>query len=163
MPGFPDLTAYRRPCTARVMFVLAALSLILAAATERAAAQIETKWSTLSEVELLEVEEDGNMRSIPRFPETIRALDGKQVYMSGYMIPLGFAEEQDNFLLSAWPGDGCYFHMPGGPESIVEIRAAEMFDFSYDTIAMTGTLELVEDDPFGLIYRMVDARPADGD
>lgn len=144
----------------RLIVLIAAAAIFAAMTPAESTAQIETKWSTLSEVELLEVQEDGETRSIPRFPESLRNLDGKQVYMSGYMIPLGFAEEQDNFLLSAWPGDGCYFHMPGGPESIVEIRAAEMFDFSYDTIAMTGTLELVEDDPFGLIYRMTDARPA---
>lgn len=140
-----------------ILAMVAATAMFPGAST----AQIETKWSTLSEVELIEVQEEGETRSIPRFPDSLRELDGKRVYMSGYMIPLGFAEEQDNFLLSAWPGDGCYFHMPGGPESIVEIRAAEMFDFSYDTIAMTGTLELVEDDPFGLIFRMTDARPAD--
>lgn len=149
--------------TTQTLLAAALVVLVTSGSPADSAAQIDTKWSTLSKVELLEVEEDGEMRSIPRFPESIRALDGKQVYMSGYMIPLGFAEEQDNFLLSAWPGDGCYFHMPGGPESIVEIRAAEMFDFTYDTIAMTGTLELVEDDPFGLIYRMTDARPADMD
>lgn len=153
------------PAISRGILLPAILSMAMlfaaGAVPSDAFAQIETKWSKLSEVELLEVQEDGETRSIPRFPESLKELDGKEVYMSGYMIPLGFAEEQDNFLLSAWPGDGCYFHMPGGPESIVEIRAAEMFDFSYDTIAMTGTLELVEDDPFGLIYRMTDARPAD--
>ena len=77
------------------------------------------------------------------------------------MIPLDFSQIQSNFLISMLPGDGCYFHMPGGAESIAEVQAEEGVEFSYDTIEMVGTLQVLKDDPYGLLYRIVDAKPVD--
>ena len=133
------------------------LMLIVAPAT----AQDRVGWDTLARVTFEEQEDDGWITYIPTFSEEIEALNGQEVRLAGFMIPLDFSQVQSNFLISMLPGDGCYFHMPGGAESIAEVRAEEGVEFSYDTIEMVGTLQVLKDDPYGLLYRIVDAKPVD--
>ena len=141
---------------ARLLAILL-LMLIVAPAT----AQDRVGWDTLARVTFEEQEDDGWITYIPTFSEEIEALTGQEVRLAGFMIPLDFSQVQSNFLISMLPGDGCYFHMPGGAESIAEVRAEEGVEFSYDTIEMVGTLQVLKDDPYGLLYRIVDAKPVD--
>lgn len=141
---------------ARLLAILL-LMLIVAPAT----AQDRVGWDTLARVTFEEQEDDGWITYIPTFSEEIEALNGQEVRLAGFMIPLDFSQVQSNFLISMLPGDGCYFHMPGGAESIAEVRAEEGVEFSYDTIEMVGTLQVLKDDPYGLLYRIVDAKPVD--
>ena len=51
--------------------------------------------------------------------------------------------------------------MPGGPESVVEVKAKAGLKYSLDPVAVQGRLELVKNDPAaGLFYRLHDAVPA---
>ena len=122
-------------------------------------AQQETTWQMLMQAEFEEVETPEGPRWLPNFPPEVERLDGTSVRVAGYMIPLGYEEEQTHFLVSAYPGDGCFFHLPGGPNAVVEVRAERGVTFTYDRIAVQGDLELLRDDPYGLLYRMADARP----
>lgn len=115
-------------------------------------------WQLLMQAGFEEVATPEGLQWKPQFPPEVEELDGTEVRLVGYMIPLGYEEKQTHFLLSAFPGHGCYFHMPGGPESIMEVRATEGVAFSYDTISVEGRLELLHDDPYGLLYRLVDAQ-----
>ena len=62
-----------------------------------------------------------------------------------------------HFSLAANPPT-CFFCLPGGAESIVEVKCARPVDFVMDPIAMSGRLEVVENNDFGLIYRMTQAQ-----
>lgn len=124
-----------------------------------AMAQETVDWRALANVSYEKTEVDGYTTYIPQFADDVVPLDGQKVKLSGFMIPLDFSEVQTNFLISAMPGDGCYFHMPGGPNSIAEIQAELGVDFTYDTVEIEGTLQLLKDDPYGLLYRIVDAKP----
>ena len=127
-----------------------------------ALAQERVGWDTLGRVSFEEqIEDDGWITYIPTFSDEVQALDGQTVRLAGFMIPLDFSQIQSNFLISMLPGDGCYFHMPGGAESIAEVQAEEGVEFSYDTIEMVGTLQVLKEDPYGLLYRIVDAKPVD--
>jgi hypothetical protein len=44
---------------------------------------------------------------------------------------------------------------------VVEVKADRGMDFTYDTIAVKGQLELLQDDPWGLMYRLTDAKPVE--
>ena len=138
---------------------LSGLLALTAALAPSALAQQEASWESLMQVEYEEIDTAKGKQWIPQFARDIRNLDQKTVRVSGYMIPLGYEEEQTHFLISAWPGDGCYFHLPGGPNSVIEVKAQRGVEFTYDTIAVKGKLELLRDDPYGLLYRMVDAEP----
>lgn len=106
-----------------------------------------------------EVNTPEGRRWVPKFPAEVEQLNAKTVRISGYMIPLGYEEKQTHFLISAWPGDGCYFHLPGGPNSVIEVKAEKGIEFSYDTISIQGRMTLLRDDPYGLLYRLTDAQP----
>ncbi|MEM9996659.1 MAG: DUF3299 domain-containing protein [Bacteroidota bacterium] len=120
-------------------------------------------WRTLLQAGFEEVTTPDGIQWNPMFPPDVEELDETEVSMTGYMIPLGYEEKQTLFLLSAFPGHGCFFHMPGGPESIIEVRATRGVAFSYDTITVEGRLQLLRDDPYGLLYRLVDAEYSLGD
>ena len=142
------------------LFLLSGLLALTAALAPAAVAQQEAPWEAFMQVEWDQVETDDGIQWVPQFNQDIQDLEQKSVLVTGYMIPLSFEENQTHFLISAWPGDGCFFHMPGGPSAIVEVKAPRGVAYTYDTIAIEGTLELLRDDPYGLLYRMVDAKPA---
>lgn len=123
-------------------------------------AQHEASWEMLMQAGFEETATPEGPTWTPVFPSEIEQLNGTSVQVAGYMIPLGFEKEQTHFLVSAYPGDGCFFHLPGGPSSVVEVKATRGIAFTYDTITMKGQLELLHDDPWGLMYRMTDAKPA---
>ena len=74
------------------------------------------------------------------------------------MLPLENAERQRHFLLTANP-PSCFFCLPGGPETVVEVMAREPVAFGLDAVVMDGRLQLLEDDDSGLLYRMTEAVP----
>jgi hypothetical protein len=110
-------------------------------------------WEVLSKVKV--VEKDNLLA--PEFSEDVLSLDGKIVTLRGYMMPLDQAKKQKNFILSANPVAACYFCLPGGPETMVEVKAQKSVPFNYNPIVVTGKLELLEDDPMGMYYRLIDA------
>ncbi|RMH63182.1 MAG: DUF3299 domain-containing protein [Bacteroidetes bacterium] len=120
-------------------------------------AQQQISWDTLAQVQIVRGEQE---QFVPRFEPPVQALAGKEVRLKGFMMPLDQAAEQQHFILSAAPVANCFFCMPGGPESLIEVLAAETVPFTYDPIEVTGTLELLEDDPMGMYYRIRDARVA---
>ncbi len=111
-------------------------------------------WDVLAKVETVEKD----LLMIPKFSEDIKALDGQVIQLRGYIMPLDQAKEQKHFVLSANPVAGCYFCVPGGPESMVEVKAKKKVKFGYNPITISGTLELLADDPMGMYYRLTDAQ-----
>ena len=144
----------------RTCALVAALIIATAGLAPSAWAQQEASWETLMQASFEETSTPEGLEWTSVFPSEIEQLDGRSVQVVGYMIPLSFEKEQTHFLISAYPGDGCFFHLPGGPNSVVEVKADRGMDFTYDTIAITGQLELLHDDPWGLMYRLSDAKPA---
>ena len=112
-----------------------------------------TDWQVLGDVTMVEKD---NLY-VPDFGEDIKALDGKVISLKGYMMPLEQSKEQTNFILSANPIASCFFCGPDGASSLVEIQARKAVAFSYNPVIITGTLELLEDDPMGMFYRLVNA------
>jgi hypothetical protein len=50
--------------------------------------------------------------------------------------------------------------MPGGPESMVEVKMKTPVKYSFDALVVTGKLSVLKDDPSGIFYRITDAEPA---
>jgi len=86
----------------------------------------------------------------------IKALDGQDVKLMGFIYPLEGGLEHARFLLTAWP-PSCPFCLPAGPAQMVEVFCAEPVEFSEGAVLMTGRFELLEDDPSGMYYRMHEA------
>jgi uncharacterized protein len=111
-----------------------------------------TSWRTLAQVELVKK----NNKLGPSFAPAVSALDGKKLQLEGFMIPLDIGDNQRRFLLVAAPPH-CSFCLPAGPDSMIEIRASKGVRYRFEAVSLTGTFQLLKDDPAGLYYRLTDA------
>lgn len=92
-----------------------------------------------------------------KFGPDVSALDGKDVKLRGYMMPLEQAARQSRFVLTALP-PSCPFCLPAGPDQLVEVQCKDAVKFTFDPVTIGGRLQLVRDDPAGLLYRIVEAK-----
>ena len=95
----------------------------------------------------------------PDFPEALRPLHGKTVKLQGYILPIEAGQTHSYFLLSAW-SPTCPFCLTAGPEATVEVRARTAVKYSIDPVVVEGRLMLLDNDPSGVFYRLVEAVPA---
>ena len=112
-------------------------------------------WKTLSQVELVKQKD----RYVPQFAKDVAALDQKEVKVQGFMMPLEVGDKQSHFVLTAMP-QTCAFCLPGGPESMVEVKSKTPVKYTFDAMVLTGKLTVLKDDPTGIFYRLTDAVPA---
>jgi len=109
-------------------------------------------WRTLAAVESV----PKGVRLVTKFSDEILSLDGKEVKLQGFMIPLSTSERQGRFLISAVPPD-CAFCLPAGPEALVEVVAKGPVKFGGEPIVVVGKFAVLKDDDGGLLYRLADA------
>lgn len=109
-------------------------------------------WSVLTAVKT-KVEKN---RILPIFPAAVQALNQKNQRVQGFMMPLDPGEKQKHFLLSSVPLT-CAFCVPGGPESMVEVKTKTPVKYSLEAVVVEGQFAVLNDDPFGLYYRINDA------
>jgi hypothetical protein len=115
-------------------------------------------WDVLGQMDVT-TEVQGPLRATfhVEYTDEVRALDGQEVKVMGFLYPLEGGLTHQHFLLSAWP-PSCPFCLPAGPSQMVDVFCAEPVEFSEGAIMMAGTFSVLEDDPSGLYYRMNDAR-----
>jgi len=111
-------------------------------------------WKLLAQVELIKQKD----RYVPQFSSGISALDQKDVKLQGFMMPLEMGEQQSHFVLAAMPTT-CAFCLPGGPESLVEVKMKKPVKYTFEALVVTGKLAVLKDDPSGIFYRITDAEP----
>ncbi len=92
---------------------------------------------------------------VPDYRPELRALDGEQVTLVGFLMPLS-ADGKRQLLSMISPN--CPFCLPGGPATFVELLADRAIDWTDDAVVVGGRLELLEDDWSGYYYRLHDAR-----
>jgi len=112
-------------------------------------------WKTFSQVELVKQKD----RYVPQFAKDVAVLDQKLVKVQGFMMPLQTGDQQTHFVLTAMP-QTCSFCMPGGPESMVEVKSKTAVKYTFEPVVLTGRLAILKDDPTGVFYRLTDAAPA---
>ena len=109
-------------------------------------------WKVLSQVELVKQKD----RYVPQFAPAVTALDKKEVKVQGFMMPLEVGDKQSHFVLTAMP-QTCAFCLPGGPESMVEVKSKTPVKYTFEPVVLTGKLAILKDDPTGVFYRLTDA------
>jgi len=95
-------------------------------------------------------------RILPVFPANIVALDKKTQRVQGFMMPLEPGEKQKHFLISSVPLT-CSFCLPGGPESMIEVKTKTPVKYTLEPVVVEGLFAVLSDDPYGLYYRITDA------
>jgi uncharacterized protein len=109
-------------------------------------------WSVLTSVT---TRTDKN-RVLPVFNAGQLALHQKTQRIQGFMMPLEPGEKQSHFLLSSVPLT-CSFCTPGGPESMVEVKARTPVRATMEPVVVEGRFLVLNDDPYGLYYRVTEA------
>jgi hypothetical protein len=96
---------------------------------------------------------------LSRFPESLRALDGQDVLLAGFMFPVGEGDSHSRFLLSgfAWHCGLCSLQ---DTTQLVDVTSLAPVPFTPGTLALRGRLHLVEDPGLRLFYRLGEARAA---
>ena len=88
----------------------------------------------------------------PTFGDQVQAVDGKEVEIAGFMIPLDV--EASEYVLSGVTMNACFFCGGAGPESVVELELVNNTR-TYETdeyLTFKGTLRLNEEDVTRLTY-----------
>ena len=109
-------------------------------------------WSVLTDVKTKPVKN----RLLPAFPAPVQALNDRPQRIQGFMMPLEPGERQKHFLLSSVPLT-CSFCVPGGPESMVEVKTRTPVKYTLEPVVVEGKFAVLADDPYGLYYRVTDA------
>jgi uncharacterized protein len=108
-------------------------------------------WSVLTGVK---TRPDKN-RLLPAFEQAQLALNQKTLRVQGFMMPLEPGEKQTHFLLTSVPMT-CQFCVPGGPESMVEVKAKTPVKYTLEPVTVEGKFAVLPDDPYGLYYRITE-------
>jgi len=109
-------------------------------------------WKTLGQVELVKVKD----RVVPQFSDGVLKMNATEVKLQGFMMPLEMGDKQKHFVLTAMP-QTCSFCLPGGPESLVEVRTKTPVKYTFEPVVLSGKLAVLKDDANGLFYRLTDA------
>ena len=109
-------------------------------------------WSLLTAV----ATKTENNKQVPVFSKEQLALTQKPQRIQGFMMPLEPGEKQTHFLVTAVPLT-CAFCLPGGPESMVEVRTRTPVKYTLEPVVVEGKFATLSDDQYGLYYRLTDA------
>lgn len=84
--------------------------------------QMDLTWETLADIEYSYVQnyEANFWYGTPTFSSEVQALEGKEVKISGYVLPMDVSGEA--YVLSAFPFASCFFCGGAGQESVIELR-----------------------------------------
>ena len=109
-------------------------------------------WEMLTDVKV----QSGKTGIVPVFTAAQAALDQKTQRVQGFMMPLEPGDKQKHFLLTSVPMT-CSFCVPGGPESMIEVKTKVPVKYTLDAVLVEGKFVVLRDDSYGLYYRMTDA------
>ncbi len=115
----------------------------------------ELTWQVLSDVEFKDVylEELDAYYWMPKFGPQVIAAEGKDFFITGYMIPVDV--DEDFYVLSRYPFANCFFCGGAGPESVIDLRFPGKSERAYQTderLTFRGTLRLNADDVYQMNY-----------
>lgn len=120
-------------------------------------------WKVLSKIEIeRRFDETINFEvEFPIFSDEVKALNGKEITLEGWMIPLDELRGKNYFVLSALPFANCFFCGGAGPETVMEVFLKKDLSFTEKRIKVKGKLTINGDDPMRLIYIMEEAEIID--
>ncbi|MBP2296718.1 DUF3299 domain-containing protein [Azospirillum rugosum] len=100
--------------------------------------------------DLVQVRMDGPAAD-PKFPTHVTALNGKQVTVRGFMIPLSDAAAHNRFILAANP-IACPACQRPNPATMLHVHSQIPMRESQEPVVLSGTLRLHPQE--GLFYRL---------
>ena len=115
-------------------------------------------WKVLSELEYEKSRDEYGEIYVPKFGANIRALEGKEITLAGYIIPFEGMFKPDHLIISSVPVASCFFCGGAGPESVAEIYLEESVKYTAKKVTVSGKLALNDKDVDQLMYILKDAK-----
>lgn len=127
-------------------------------------AQDDNLWQSLADLTFKKEYDEmlGFKVDVPVFSETLKELEGKEVTVKGYIIPVEGYKSHTEFVFSAYPYNMCFFCGGAGPETVMEVYAIEAIKYTAEPVTIKGKLELNDSDINRLIYALNDATLVQG-
>ena len=87
----------------------------------------DNTWKTLSKITFKKEYDEvlGLKIDVPVFGKEVKALEGKEVTVKGYIIPTDGYKSQTAFVFSAFPYNMCFFCGGAGPETVIEVSTKQ--------------------------------------
>ena len=95
-----------------------------------------------------------------RYTPEVKALEGKKLTISGFMLPLESSEKFTHFLLSKRTPT-CPFCPPGEPNEIVEVFTTQPVTWDEGIMVIDGTLRFTRNPELGLFFQLKNAATVD--
>ena len=113
-------------------------------------------WQTLGKITFKKQYDDllGFKIDIPVFSDDVRAIDGQEITLRGYIVPTQGYKSHNEFVFSAFPYNMCFFCGGAGPETVIEVVTVEAIEYTADPIVIKGKLALNDEDPNRLMYAL---------
>ena len=90
----------------------------------------------------------------------VKALEGKQVTLDGFLLPLEAGEKSTHFLLTV-RAPSCPYCLPAAPNEMAEVFITKPLAWSDQMVSLSGTLKLMPDKSAeGIFFQLADAQPA---
>ncbi len=115
-------------------------------------------WKTLGMMKFERHKGNGSGEGSQIIP-LIEALDGTEITVKGYIIPLSGKKAQSHFMFSAYPYSSCYFCGGAGSETIMEAfsKGSEKINFSDNAITLKGVFRFTSKNPDDIMFTLEDA------
>lgn len=110
-------------------------------------------WKTLQSSKV-DIKKDGKIIATIS-PET-QALIGKEIEISGFMLPLEMKNEFTRFLL-ALRTPTCPFCPPGKPTEMVEVTVKKPMAWDENLLTFKGIFQVVKPSEIGVVYKLEQA------
>lgn len=116
-------------------------------------------WQSLSKITFTKEYDEllGFKIDVPVFSDEIKDLEGKEIEVKGYIIPVEGYKSHTEFIFSAFPYNMCFFCGGAGAETVMEVYSSEPIKYQTEIITIKGTLKLNDEDINQLMYILNDA------
>ncbi len=111
-------------------------------------------WHTLLKTKITVDKKDGYYGA--KFTPEVKALVGKTLTVSGFIMPLESKDKFQHFLL-AKRTPTCPFCPPGEPNEIIDVWTVKAIEYTDDMVTVKGKFELMNDKDMGLFFKLKDA------
>ena len=120
----------------------------------------QSTWKTLSKITYKKQFDElmGFKVDMPVFSKDVKALEGQEITIKGYIIPVEGYKGHKEFIFSAFPYNMCFFCGGAGPETVMEVLADEPVEYSAEAVVLQGVLRLNDSDINNLMYKLESAR-----
>ena len=124
----------------------------------------ENVWKTLSKITYKKEYDEflGFKIDKPVFADQVQELEGKEIIVKGYIIPVEGYKSHNEFIFSAYPYNMCFFCGGAGPETVMEVESNDAVEYTAEQVVLKGKLVLNVDDVNRLMYQLVEANQIEG-